>query len=186
MWVFVVCDVVATIVQVAGAALIGVSESNRRNPDTANDILLAGLVFQVFSFALFLILYVTFIKKTWHVLSVPALQEKKSTRVKGDLRVFVVVMLGSAGLVYLRTIFRLAETAQGVMGFAMSHEVFFGVLEFAPVVVAVGGMGFWHPGQFVGRKKGVIGDEVGGMGNVDGVDEGGIVEGKREKKFGMF
>lgn len=47
--VFVSADVVATIVQVAGAALIGLSESNRKSPDTGNHILTAGLAFQVLS-----------------------------------------------------------------------------------------------------------------------------------------
>src|ERR1700761_1900274 len=53
--VFITCDVVATIVQIAGAALIGVAYSNHKNPTTPNNILLAGLSFQVFSFAVFLV-----------------------------------------------------------------------------------------------------------------------------------
>ncbi|CAK1364858.1 unnamed protein product [Cercospora beticola] len=54
--IFITCDIVATIVQVAGAALVGVAYSNQKDPTTPNNILLAGLAFQVFSFAVFLVI----------------------------------------------------------------------------------------------------------------------------------
>lgn len=40
-------------------------------------------------------------------------------------------------LIFLRTVYRLAETAEGVWGTASSYEWLFGLLEFAPVIVAV-------------------------------------------------
>ena len=141
--IFVTCDVVATIVQVAGAALIGVSESNRKSPDNGNNILLAGLAFQVFSFLLFLILLFVFLQKT---------RKLMTSRGEGGMMRFTLALLGASLLVYLRTIFRLAETSQGVGGYASSHEAFFGALEFAPVVAAVGMLGWWHPGRLVGRN----------------------------------
>lgn len=58
--------------------------------------------------------------------------------------------LASASLlIYLRTIFRLAETSQGVFGYLSTHQVFFGVLEFAPVVLAVWILAVWHPGRWL-------------------------------------
>lgn len=68
------------------------------------------------------------------------------------MRMYTMALVASSLLVYLRTIFRLAETSQGVGGYASSHEVFFGVLEFAPIVVAIGLLGWWHPGRLVGRN----------------------------------
>ncbi|CAF9925083.1 MAG: hypothetical protein HETSPECPRED_005739 [Heterodermia speciosa] len=141
--VFVASDVVATIVQVAGAALIGSAESDRRSPNTANDILLAGLAFQVFSFLLFLLLLGLFIVNA---------RKAAVSRGEGGMMRFTAAVVGGSLLVYLRTCFRLAETAQGVMGYASSHEAFFGALEFAPVVLAVAGLGWWHPGRLVGRR----------------------------------
>jgi hypothetical protein len=41
------------VIQIVGAALTGVAESNRKDPTTPNNILLAGLAFQAFSFLLF-------------------------------------------------------------------------------------------------------------------------------------
>ena len=67
------------------------------------------------------------------------------------MQMYTLALMASSLLVYLRTCFRLAETSQGVGGYASSHETFFGALEFAPIVVAIGLLGWWHPGRLVGR-----------------------------------
>ncbi|KAI4166916.1 MAG: hypothetical protein LQ343_007653 [Gyalolechia ehrenbergii] len=147
--IFITCDVVATIVQVAGAALIGVAESNRKSPDTPNNILLGGLAFQVFAFLVFLVLLFTFLRNSRKVRKATSLDDAG----RGNaLRMYIIALVASSLLVYLRTIFRLAETAQGVMGYASSHEPFFGSLEFAPIVVAIALLGWWHPGRLVGKN----------------------------------
>lgn len=74
----------------------------------------------------------------------------------------------TSALIFLRTIFRLAETAQGVFGYLSTHEVFFGTLEFTPVVVGVGILAFWHPGRWFPREgkldTGVMGASLVEMG----------------------
>jgi hypothetical protein len=49
--VFIVCDIAATIVRIAGAVLVDVAYPNQDDLATPNKTLLAGLAFQVFSFA---------------------------------------------------------------------------------------------------------------------------------------
>lgn len=66
---------------------------------------------------------------------------------------FAVVFCTATLLVYLRTVFRLAETAEGLFGSLQTHEVYFAVLEFAPVAAAVGLFAGWHPGRCLGGKK---------------------------------
>ena len=129
LWGFVSCDVVATIIQIAGAALIGKKESNHKDPTVPNDILLAGLAFQTLAFTIFLILLGLF---RW------TLQQDKIFRasVRGK-DTFIGALAAASLLIYLRTVFRLGETSQGVFGYLSTHEVFFGVLEFAPVAVAM-------------------------------------------------
>lgn len=55
-------------------------------------------------------------------------------------------------MIYLRTCFRLAETAEGLGGHLYSNEIFFACLEFAPVALAVLLFAIWHPGRCVGKK----------------------------------
>lgn len=136
LWTFIVCDVVATVTQVTGAALVGVAYSDQRDPTTPNNILLAGLAFQVFSFAVFILCFSLFIYKAAGVMG-------------KDLKNFSAAVMTSALAVYLRTCFRLAETAEGLLGYLSTHEVFFGCLEFLPIVVAVYFLIYWHPGRWL-------------------------------------
>ena len=137
--VFITCDVVATIVQIAGAALIGVAYSNGEDPTTPNNILLAGLAFQVFSFAVFLVVL------SW------TLWKARKSPVKVN-RGFLAALIIATLAVYLRTCFRLAETAEGLMQFLSTHEAFFGSLEFLPILVAVYLFTYWHPGRWLKAK----------------------------------
>jgi hypothetical protein len=139
LWIFIVCDVIATIVQVAGAAMIGVAYSNGKDPTTPNHILLAGLAFQVFTFFLFILVFVAFV---W--------QSRKVTT--PEFKKFAAATFVATLAVYLRTIFRLAETAEGLMKNLSTHEVYFGCLEFLPIVVAVYILTWWHPGRWLGNK----------------------------------
>jgi hypothetical protein len=70
-----------------------------------------------------------------------------------------VSLIVASVLVFLRLLFRLAETAQGVFGYLMEHEAFFGALEFAPVVVAVWILAIWHPGRWLPSTRSAIHDK---------------------------
>lgn len=140
LWTFISCDVIATIVQVTGAGLVGSAYSNQKDPATANDILLAGLAFQVFNFAIFLVI---FCLTLWRG---RASSSEVSTA-------FLIATSVATTAVYLRTCFRLAETAEGLQATISTHEVYFGCLEFAPIVIAVFLFTHWHPGRFLGRER---------------------------------
>ncbi|OCK84848.1 RTA1-domain-containing protein, partial [Lepidopterella palustris CBS 459.81] len=133
--VFITCDVVATIVQIIGAAAIGRAESDRKDPTTANNVLLAGLAFQVFSFLVFLIFLSWFLWRAWKALF------------KGISKAFIASFVTATLLIYLRTCYRLAQTAEGLGGTLSSHEIYFGCLEFLPVVIAIYLLAVWHPGR---------------------------------------
>lgn len=136
LWIFIVCDVVATAIQITGAALVGRAYSDQKDPTTPNNILLAGLAFQVFSFAIFILCFVLFIYRARRGLGC-------------KLKVFSAAVMVAALAVYLRTCFRLAETAEGLLEYLSTHEVFFGCLEFLPIVVAVYLLVWWHPGRWL-------------------------------------
>lgn len=154
---FIACDVLATVVQVAGAALVGSRYSNQEDPTTANNILLAGLVFQVFAFAVFLLLLALTLRRV-HILSRSRTQTGSEpaagagTGIKLD-RAFLVALVVATLAVYLRTCFRLAETAEGLMARLATHEAYFGCLEFLPVVVATYLLAGWHPGRYLDRQS---------------------------------
>ncbi len=137
---FISSDIIATIIQITGASLVGVAYSNKKNPTTPNNILLAGLAFQVFTFAVFLA-----------VLAMVLLNARKSP-VSID-RSFLIVLVIATLAVYVRTCFRLAETAEGLMQSLSTHEAYFGSLEFAPIIVAVYAFTYWHPGRWLKEER---------------------------------
>ncbi|KAF2398071.1 RTA1 like protein [Trichodelitschia bisporula] len=139
---FIGVDVLCTALQMAGAALIGKAQTDRKDPTSANNILLAGLAIQVASFFVFLVLMALFLLRARRQIGEKGVPGRVS---KGFLISFIVATL----LIYLRTVFRLAETAEGIYGALSSHEVYFGCLEFAPVVIAVYLLTFWHPGRCI-------------------------------------
>lgn len=130
----IISDVVTTIIQVVGAALIGVAEAARYSESRtsslssgqANDILLAGLAIQTASFLAFLILLAMCIYRSHTTFTAAHLPRQFSTTL------FIASLL-----VFLRTTFRLAETGQGVFGYASRTEALFGCLEYLPVILAV-------------------------------------------------
>lgn len=136
LWVFIACDVGATILQVTGASLVGVAYSSQKDPSPFNNILLAGLAYQASSFAVFLcVLFWT-------------LYKARLSPVKVD-KMFLAALIVATLAVYLRTCFRLSETAQGLMTNLSTHEVYFGCLEFAPIAAAVYLFTYWHPGRWL-------------------------------------
>jgi hypothetical protein len=117
--------------------LIGVASSNRKDTTTPNNILLGGLAFQAFTFLLFIILLAAF-----------------AINARGELfrrvsKAFYISFTAAVSLFYLRVCFRLSETSEGLFGTLNTHEVYFGTLEFMPVVLAVWLLAAWHPGRCV-------------------------------------
>lgn len=146
LWFFIVSDVVATVTQVAGAALIGKRESDRKDPTTANNILLGGLAYQVFSMGVYVIVTAVFLWRARHDLR------------RDGLTSFAGSFAAATVLIYLRTTFRLAETAEGLFGKLQTHEIYFACLEFAPVALAVLLVGCFHLGRCI--KRGTAAEDV--------------------------
>ncbi|UNI18311.1 hypothetical protein JDV02_004585 [Purpureocillium takamizusanense] len=135
LWFFIVSDAVATIVQITGASLVGRRSAARQDPTAANNILLAGLAYQVFAMTVFLVIATAFIARARHAIR------------QNELTVPVAVLGVTTILIYVRTVFRLAETGEGLFGSLQSHEIYFAILEVVPVAIAVLLFGVWHPGE---------------------------------------
>ncbi len=137
--IFVTADVVTIMMQIAGAALVGVAESDRASgkvppltPTQANDILRAGLAVQVFSITIFLLLLSVLLYKVARRGLINAASPDAWRR-----RAVLAVLAFSTFFIYLRTVFRLAEAASGVTSGISLNQPLFVALETVPVFVAV-------------------------------------------------
>ncbi|KAK0614939.1 hypothetical protein B0T17DRAFT_372507 [Bombardia bombarda] len=141
LWVFIVSDAIATLCQIAGAALIGVSQTKRRDPTTANQQHparrpgLPGLCHR-------------HLHHPVGCLHLPrAIADSPERPDRLHCRLF------RHHLARLPT-YRLppGRNRRGSGGGLSTKEVFFGTLEFAPVMLAVMLFAVWHPGRCVGAK----------------------------------
>lgn len=137
--IFVTADLVTIVMQIAGAALVGVAESDRASgkvppltPTQANDILRAGLAVQVFSITIFLLLLSVLLYKVARRGLINAASPDAWRR-----RAVLAVLAFSTFFIYLRTVFRLAEAASGVTSGISLNQPLFVALETVPVFVAV-------------------------------------------------
>lgn len=141
---FVAADVAATVLQVfqtAGAAAVGDPDSpyGQGQAGGPSKLLLAGLATQVASFGAFVFCLCWFAVKSRHATPPP-------------IKKFLAALLVSTLAVYLRTCFRLAETAQTLSSSLATNETLFAVLEFLPIILAVYILTYWHPGRWLTLK----------------------------------
>ena len=120
--------------------------SNRTDTTTPNNILLTGLAIQSAAFLVYLIL-----------LSIVIIAIYRSTVLKKKIRQrrdpFIFVLAVASILVFLRTLFRLTETSEGIYGKLSTHEAYFGGLEFAPMVISIWLLAIWHPGRWMTNSR---------------------------------
>ncbi|ORY82496.1 RTA1 like protein-domain-containing protein [Protomyces lactucae-debilis] len=164
--VFVTFDVVCTVAQVAGAAGIGAASSNGKDPSNANKAVIAGLAVQTAAFLVFFILLSLFAFTTpyWNSMaSVLTRSEETGTVIvqnptrakyhllragRENIPSHILLLLAASFFIFLRTVFRLAESADGVNSKAATSEILFAMLDYFPVIIAVILLALGHPGKY--------------------------------------
>ncbi|KEF59329.1 uncharacterized protein A1O9_04173 [Exophiala aquamarina CBS 119918] len=117
LWTFSVCDIIATVVQVLVLASSAPRTPMEKTPTA-----------QITSY------WGTFIYKAQNALG-------------PRLRVFAIATFIATVAMYVRTIIRLVETAEGLLKFLSTHEAIFACLEFLPILAAVFMFIVFHPGK---------------------------------------
>lgn len=156
LWTFISSDLICTLLQVTGASLVGNRTSKQKDPTNVNRILIAGLAVQLVSFLLFMLLMITIMVAC----SKNAGGNRRLETAWKEKRLACSGAVVAAFLVFIRTVFRLVESADGVFGYLSSHEVFFGALEFAPIVISVVLLSIWHPERVLPFPPGSSGGGV--------------------------
>ncbi|RAK96468.1 RTA1 domain-containing protein [Aspergillus ibericus CBS 121593] len=140
LWIFCTCDVVSLVIQAAGGGLAS-SESDEVNGDTSlgTNIMVAGIVFQLASISIFVICAVDFFRRSVRL-------GYRQALVNGPLSYLVGAMVFSVVCIYIRSIYRTIELAQGWSGYLITHQTYFIVLDGVMMVLAVAVFNIFHPG----------------------------------------
>jgi hypothetical protein len=147
-------------VQAIGGGMAS-GQATKVNGNTApgTHIMVAGIVFQLFSVTIFVICAADFIRRT--------MRRRLLQQLTGSVIPLLGAMILSVLCIYVRSIYRTIELSQGWSGYLITHESYFIGLDGAMMIVAVAVFNVLHPGWLLPSheqtdtlKREVSGDEV--------------------------
>ncbi|KAF9891162.1 hypothetical protein FE257_005098 [Aspergillus nanangensis] len=149
LWIFCTCDVISLVIQAIGGGIASV-ESSKINGDTApgTHIMVAGIVFQMFSITVFVICAADFVRRV--------IRHRLLQTVDGSILPLFGAMVFSVLCIYARSIYRTIELAEGWDGYLITTERYFLALDGAMMVAAVVVFNFFHPGFLMPSSKAML------------------------------
>ncbi|EKV07240.1 RTA1 like protein [Penicillium digitatum] len=146
LWIFCTCDIISLVVQAVGGGMAA-EQADKIDGNTApgTHIMVAGIVFQLFSITIFAVCAVDFIHRT--------MRYRLLQSVNGSVLPLFAAMVLSIVCIYIRSIYRTIELVQGWDGYLITHEPYFIALDGAMMVVSVAIFNVLHPGWMLPSGK---------------------------------
>ncbi|OCH85658.1 RTA1-domain-containing protein [Obba rivulosa] len=155
MWytiVFVSCDIVALIVQAVGGANASLAVQNGNSPNKGGHIMLGGIVFQMAAITVYMIFAAEFLVR--YVLDKPFKRGDapavKAYNLDKKKKLMLLELTISSVLIYIRSIYRTIELANGWTGVIISTQWLFNVFDAAMITLAMYSLNVLHPGLLLG------------------------------------
>lgn len=178
---FMIFDFISLVLQGAGGGIAATANTNSGS-NAGRSIMVAGVVFQVVSLLTFMLLVAEFM---WRLRNVP--ESSKDSRF-GQLRAtrkfqwFIYAIWIATILIFVRSVYRVAELQQGFGGPIAQKQVLFMILEGPMIFLAVTALTILHPGiafdgQWVQAGWSLRGRETG---KEDSVNEADLMTQKDE------
>ncbi|CDR43747.1 CYFA0S12e03884g1_1 [Cyberlindnera fabianii] len=156
--VFLFCDLVSLLLQCGGGGMAA-GANDSKGTEMGRNIMVSGLVFQVVSMAVFMGLFIHLLWRVGYFGNVSgsvmrSFNERYTLiRSKTFFRwyptgVFTVVLL-----VFVRSVYRVAELSEGWRGYLVVHEVYFLIFDGLMIVIACVLTVVFHSGFVFGRGK---------------------------------
>ncbi|KAH8886437.1 putative RTA1 domain protein [Thozetella sp. PMI_491] len=149
-YIFMSCDFVSLVLQSAGGAITSMADDSNTSQMGVN-IMIAGLIFQVVALSVFGAVCCDF------ALRVRRRQEWLNDsfthlRAKFVFKGFLFALVAATVLIFVRSVFRVAELWQGFNGYLANHELTFMIFEGPMIILACAFLTVFHPGiSFGGR-----------------------------------
>lgn len=148
LWIFCTCDIISLAVQAIGGAIAAeaAAATPPRESKTGTHIMVGGIVFQMASITVFVMLFIEFLRRTRKL--------KKSLGRKCEILISATAF--SCLMIYIRSIYRTIELMQGWSGYIITHQAYFVALDAVLMLLAVTVFNFIHPGWFLPYNKGFL------------------------------
>ncbi|KFX97688.1 hypothetical protein O988_04730 [Pseudogymnoascus sp. VKM F-3808] len=148
--VFIACDFLSLVLQGGGGGLTATADTHDAQ-QTGINIMIAGLVTQVVSLSVFMILCIDF---AFRLRRHPNTVNSSTVAVRSTFKwkAFLFCLATATVTIFVRSIFRAAELSEGFDGKLANDEVTFMILEGAMIVIACVCLTAFHPGVSFGGK----------------------------------
>lgn len=180
-YVFVSCDIVSLVLQGVGGGIAAAAAAYSTDPALGTHIMVAGVSFQVLSMLLFLFFLFDMLAKLFFHASPQVkglflnfwcmlLNTQRGRALKRECEPFYnthyrvargkplfayapLVILVGTGFIYIRSVYRVAELAQGWQGYLITHESFLMTLDATMVFLGCLTVSIMHPALLIGREN---------------------------------
>ncbi|KAK7203194.1 RTA1 like protein-domain-containing protein [Myxozyma melibiosi] len=168
--IFITMDVISLVLQAVGGGMAAVATEDGDDNTTGTHIMVAGLAFQVAATTIFLLLCADYFIRTvnWYRRRNAATSSTDRASISSSssddapaqfahirdsrtTHLFLLAILFAVMLVYVRSIYRVAELSQGWSGYLMASEGYFLVLDTLMVAIAMTVSWLFYPAVVLGR-----------------------------------
>ncbi|RPD77189.1 RTA1-domain-containing protein [Lentinus tigrinus ALCF2SS1-7] len=152
--IFCGCDIISLIMQALGGAKASIAVKKGTNPQPGGHIMLAGVSFQLASLFVYVVLASEFLLRYAYdhpfkrTVKSPGMRHR-SMDLKTKLMLFALGL--EAIFLFIRSIYRVAELADGWGGVVITTQTYFNVFDGAMIVLAMYTLNFLHPAILLGN-----------------------------------
>ncbi|EMD32393.1 hypothetical protein CERSUDRAFT_88029 [Gelatoporia subvermispora B] len=150
--VFVSCDIIALIVQAVGGANASLAVQNGNSPNKGGHIMLGGIIFQLIAITVYMVLAAEFLVR--YIMDKPFKRGDDRTVKAYNLdqkkKLMLIELTISSIFIYIRSIYRTIELANGWNGRIISTQWLFNVFDAAMITLAMYSLNVLHPGRLLG------------------------------------
>lgn len=123
------------------------SRGNKKKLDLGTNLMIAGIVFQVVILLCFMGLVIDYhhrVRHNWSRIS----QAGKDLAANKNFKRFAYALIAAFAGIFIRSVYRIAEMAEGWAKPLMRDEISFMILEGGMIVISVAALTIYHPGFY--------------------------------------
>ncbi|KAL1744578.1 RTA1 like protein-domain-containing protein [Schizophyllum fasciatum] len=159
-YIFCTGDVVSLVVQGLGGGVASAAFSNGDDPEKGGNIMLAGILFQMFCLIAFTVCFIEYFYRYFVDRPLKARNGPvKRARMTQNVRIMTLGLTFTILVIFVRSIYRTIELLNGWQGRIITTEVYFVVMDALMVVLAMFSLNFVHPG-FLLKKDETAGERI--------------------------
>lgn len=152
--VFLACDIIALVIQAAGGGVASSADTDGKDPSSGGHIMLGGIVFQLVAISVYMALATEFVLR--YVKDRPVRAGAMSGSTAGLDKRMHLMLFGlalSSLAIFIRSVYRVIELADGWNGRIISTERYFDWLDGGMITLATFTTNIFHPGVLLGPGR---------------------------------